>query len=169
MAQACESGSRLRIRYRTRAEREMVVDPWAVVVRHGRWYLLCWSHAADARRVLRLDRITHAETADGAYTVPDGLDPVRDVEEHLADGWTHEVEVRFDVPAEVATRWIPRALGRLHPVDERSCLLRGSTDEPRWYAAQLVATELPFSAVSSEEERAELRAPAERLARAGAP
>lgn len=26
-------------------ERESEVDPWAVVVRHGRWYLLCYSIA----------------------------------------------------------------------------------------------------------------------------
>lgn len=167
VAQACESRQRLRIRYRTR---EMVLDPWAVVVRHGRWYLLCWSQTADARRVLRLDRVTELETTDGAYEVPADLDPVRAVEEHLADGWTYEVEVRIDVPAEVATRWIPRTLGRLHPADdERSCLLRGSTDNPRWYAAQLAATEVPFSAVRSDEVRAEVRALAERLLHAVAP
>jgi predicted DNA-binding transcriptional regulator YafY len=31
-------------------EWEAEVDPWAVVVRHGRWYLLCHSHRADAVR-----------------------------------------------------------------------------------------------------------------------
>ena len=30
---------------------ESEVDPWAVVVRHGRWYLLCHSHRAGAVRV----------------------------------------------------------------------------------------------------------------------
>ncbi|WP_214413344.1 WYL domain-containing protein [Sphaerisporangium fuscum] len=33
------------------AERVMDVDPWVVVVRRGRWYLLCWSHTRNARRV----------------------------------------------------------------------------------------------------------------------
>jgi predicted DNA-binding transcriptional regulator YafY len=163
VAQACESRRRLRIRYRTR---EMVVDPWAVVVRHGRWYLLCWSHNADARRVLRLDRMTHVDTMAGAYTVPADLDPARDVEEHLADGWTYEVEVRVDAPFDVAARCVPRTLGRLRATDERHCLLSGSTDNPRWYAAQLAATELPFAVLRSEEVRAEVRALADRLARA---
>lgn len=175
VAQACESRRRLRIRYRTRsaADREMMADPWAVVVRHGRWYLLCWSHTADARRVLRLDRMTRAETVEGSYAVPADLDPVREVEEHLADGWTHEVEVRIHAPVEVAARWLPRMLGRLQPAPdhngEQNCLLQGSTDDPRWYAAQLAAIRAPFSVVRSAEVRAELQALAGRLAQATSP
>ncbi len=163
VAQACESRRRLRIRYRTR---EMVVDPWAVVVRHGRWYLLCWSHHADARRVLRLDRMTQVDPMAGSYAVPADLDPARDVEEHLADGWTYEVEVRVDAPFDRAARCVPRTLGRLTSADERHCLLCGSTDNPRWYAAQLAATELPFVVLRSDEVRAEVRALADRLVRA---
>lgn len=167
VAQACESRQRLRIRYRTRTPggRQMLLDPWAVVVRHGRWYLLCWSHTAGARRVLRLDRLLDAGPADGTFAPPDGLDPVRDVEEHLADGWTHDVEVHVGAPVEEATRWIPRTLGRLDPAAD-GCVLRGSTDDPRWYAGQLAAVELPLTVVGGEAVRAEVRALAERLARA---
>ncbi|GAA4497246.1 hypothetical protein GCM10023191_040420 [Actinoallomurus oryzae] len=31
-------------------EWEAEVDPWSIVVRYGRWYLLCHSHRADAIR-----------------------------------------------------------------------------------------------------------------------
>ncbi|HVV24965.1 MAG TPA: WYL domain-containing protein, partial [Pseudonocardiaceae bacterium] len=167
VAQACEGSRRLRIRYRSRSPegREMLVDPWAVVVRHGRWYLLCWSHTADARRVLRLDRVLHVEPTEDTFTVPEGLDPPREVEEHLTDGWTYEVEVCFAVPITVASHHVPAALGRLRP-DGEHCLLRGSTDNPRWYAGQLAATELPFTVRKSDEVRAELRALADRLTRA---
>jgi predicted DNA-binding transcriptional regulator YafY len=170
VAQACESRRRLRIRYRTRgaADREMVADPWAVVVRHGRWYLLCWSHTADARRVLRLDRMTRAEAIEGSCAVPADLDPVREVEEHLADGWTYEVEVRIHAPLEVAARRVPRMLGRLQLAGEQGCLLQGSTDDPEWYAAQLAALQVPFSVIRSPEVRAEVRALAGRLAQAAA-
>ncbi|KAA2262556.1 WYL domain-containing protein [Solihabitans fulvus] len=168
VAQACESRRRLRIRYRTSSAdgREMVVDPWAVVVRHGRWYLLCWSHTADARRVLRVDRITQAEPIEGSYDPPADQDPVREVEEHLADGWRYEVEVRIDAPVELAARCVSRTLGRLSPVDAQSCLLHGSTDNPRWYAGQLAAMELPFTVLGSAEVRAGVLALADRLARA---
>jgi predicted DNA-binding transcriptional regulator YafY len=67
--EACAAGRRLRLGYRLAArsgdggwlERPMDVDPWAVILRHSRWYLLCWSHTRDARRVLRVDRVVSAE------------------------------------------------------------------------------------------------------------
>ena len=48
LVQACSDRRRVRIGYRSEAGSEWVVevDPWAVVVRHGRWYLLCRSHTA---------------------------------------------------------------------------------------------------------------------------
>ena len=72
VAHACETHSRLQLAYRSRpgSDHPMVVDPWAVVVRHGRWYLLCWSVTADARRVLRIDRIVSAEPIDGGAAPP---------------------------------------------------------------------------------------------------
>lgn len=171
VARACETRRQLRIDYRVggRPAREMVVDPWAVVVRHGRWYLLGWSRTVDARRVLRLDRVTAAAETGETGEVPAGLDPVHDVEEHLADGWTYEVEVRLAVPVEVAAHWVPRTLGRLTAVDEDSCLLRGSTDEPEWYAGQLAALMMPFTVLRSEEVRGHVRTLAARLARAADP
>ena len=47
LVQACSDHRRVRLSYRSEAGSEWVVeaDPWAVVVRHGRWYLLCWSHS----------------------------------------------------------------------------------------------------------------------------
>jgi predicted DNA-binding transcriptional regulator YafY len=163
LARACETRRQLRLTYRAR---EMVVDPWAVVVRHGRWYLLCWSETAQGRRVLRIDRIEELEPTGGTYEPPADLDPVGDVEEHLADGWRYEVEVRFGVPREAAVQCVPRSLGRLVAVDEHSCVLRGSTDEPDWYAGQLAAAMLPFTVVRSDEVRQQVRALATRLARA---
>lgn len=165
LARACEGGLQVRLGYRSgnRPEREMLVDPWAVVVRHGRWYLLCWSLTAQARRVLRLDRVSTVESTGEQGEVPADLDPVREVEEHLADGWAHDVEVQLEVSFDVAARCVPRSLGRLEAVDESHCRLRGSTDEPQWYAGQLAALELPFTLVGSPEIRAELRALARRL------
>ncbi len=43
LVRACSDHWRVRLDYRSEAGSEWVaeVDPWAVVVRHGRWYLLC--------------------------------------------------------------------------------------------------------------------------------
>jgi predicted DNA-binding transcriptional regulator YafY len=76
----------------------MQVDPWAVVVRHGRWYLLCWSHttisanrgsqtSGGARRAYRIDRVQAVEVLDETFGPPSELDPVAVLEEHLAVGW----------------------------------------------------------------------------------
>ena len=40
ITQACESRKRIRLTYHTGSR--MLLEPWAVVVRHGRWYLLGW-------------------------------------------------------------------------------------------------------------------------------
>src|SRR5207247_1703216 len=44
------------VTYRSEGGKEWTteVDPWAVVVRHGRWYLLCHSHSAQAVRTYRI-------------------------------------------------------------------------------------------------------------------
>ncbi|MGL5927776.1 MAG: helix-turn-helix transcriptional regulator [Dermatophilaceae bacterium] len=145
------------------AHRKMVVDPWAVAVRHGRWYLLCWSLDADARRVLRIDRITTATTVDRTASPPVDLDAVRDVEDHLADGWTHQVEVHFSAHADQLVGCVPRTLGRVQPLDDHSCVLRGSTDDPAWYAAQLASIPAPITMVDSAVVRTQLRAVIGRL------
>ena len=171
VAYACETHRRLEIAYRSRpdSEYQMVVDPWAVVVRHGRWYLLCWSHTAGARRVLRLDRIASATSAEGDFEPPADLDAIREVEEHLADGWRHPVEVHISASAESVAPCIPRALGRLTPIDDTTCVLRGSTDDPGWYAAQLAAIPASFRLVGSDAVQAALREIAERMLAATRP
>jgi len=149
LVEACSAPRRLRLAYRTGAgtDRVLDVDPWAVVTRHGRWYLLCWSHASEGRRVLRVDRVVTVEHLPETFDPPTDLDPLRDVEEHLADGWTHRVEVVVDAaPASVAG-WLPRSLGRLEPLEGDRTRLVGSTDEPLWYAQQLALVQTSFRVV----------------------
>ena len=170
LVQAAAAGRRVRLRYRLGAttEREMDVDPWAVVVRYGRWYLLGWSHTKDARRVLRIDRIAGVETRDETFAAPEDLDPVQTLEAHLSEGWRYAVEVVIEAPVEAVARWVPRKIGRLEAVDAGRTRLVGSTDEPDWYAAQLAGVGADFRVVSPPELRTELRVLGQRLSRAGA-
>ncbi|ASW55335.1 YafY family protein [Plantactinospora sp. KBS50] len=125
------------------------VDPWAVVVRHGRWYLLCWSHGVDARRTYRIDRIRSVAALAGTFTPPAGLDPVATLEEHLAIGWEYEVEVLIDAPVEAVAPCLPRALGRLESLADGTSRLVGSTGHPDWYVEQLAALRPPYRIVRS--------------------
>jgi predicted DNA-binding transcriptional regulator YafY len=171
LVQACSDRRRVRIGYRSEAGREWVADvePWAVVVRHGRWYLLCRSPATDATRAYRVDRVRGVEELDETFTPPVLLDPVATLEEHLAAGWEYDVEVIIDAPADIVARCIPRTLGRLTPVDTDTARLVGSTSNPWWYAEQLAAMPAPYRIVECPELRHTARAIGERLVAAAGP
>ena len=170
LVQACDAGERVRLRYGHDPDREweVEVDPWAVVVRHRRWYLLCWSHDKRARRVLRVDRVRAVTALDQTFEPPRDLDPLAAVEEQLAMGWRHGVEVVIDAPVEECSRWLPRSFGRLEEVDESHTRLVATTDEPEWYAATLANLPMSFRVVGSPELRSAMTEVARRLLAAAA-
>ena len=84
---------------------EVEVDPWAVVVRYGRWYLLCHSHRADAIRTYRVDRVRAVQQTGQAFKLPDGLDPVAALEENLGTGWEYPIRVVFEAPLAEVSPW----------------------------------------------------------------
>jgi len=153
LVRAAEAGRRVRITYRLRQERPMEIDPWAVAVWRGRWYLLCWSHTKAARRVLRVDRVTSAVVLDEEFAPPDDLDPIATILEHLSMGWRYDVEVVIDAPMEQVTGWLSRGLGWLEATDAGCTRLVGTTDEPYWYARHLTAIQAPYRIVSPTELR----------------
>jgi predicted DNA-binding transcriptional regulator YafY len=165
LVQACSHRRPVRLDYRSEAGTEWVteVDPWAVVVRHGRWYLLCRSHRADARRAYRIDRVRRVEVLDDTFSPPADLDPVAVLEEHLADGWEYDAEVVIDAPVDAVARCLPRALGRLEPLDARTTQLVGSTSNPVWYAEQLAAVPASYRIVRGAEVQEAARAVGRRL------
>ncbi len=71
LIEACAAARPLRLVYRLGPDtaREMEIEPWAVVLRHSRWYLLGWSRTRQARRALRVDRGAHRRRSRGRGTV----------------------------------------------------------------------------------------------------
>ena len=153
LVQACSDHRPVRLDYRSEAGSEWVtdVDPWAVVVRHGRWYLLCRSRTKDEQRAYRIDRVRGVEVLDDAFTPPVDLDPVAMLEEHLAVGWEYDVEVVIDAPFDAVAPCLPRAIGRLEPFDAERSRLVGSTSNPWWYAEQLAAIPASYRIVTGSE------------------
>jgi predicted DNA-binding transcriptional regulator YafY len=133
------------VTYRNEAGREWEaeVDPWAVVVRHGRWYLLCHSHHANAVRTYRVDRIRRVVQTADEFEPPDGLDPVAALEENLGVGWEFDVRVAFDAPLAEVAPWIRPPMGRLEPAGA-GCVLVGSTSNPAMYAQEWLPN-VPFA------------------------
>jgi predicted DNA-binding transcriptional regulator YafY len=156
---------RIVIHYRRHYGEEwpMDVDPWAVVVRRGRWYLLCWSHTKNSQRVLRVDKVTKVEPQSTEFIPPADLDPLAAVEEHLAMGWKYPIEVIIDAPRDEVGRCISRSMGRLEAIDETHTRLLASTDEPYWYASQLTSLPSPYRILQSPELKTAARNLAHRL------
>jgi predicted DNA-binding transcriptional regulator YafY len=170
LVEACTKARRVHLTYRLgpETERPMEVDPWAVVLRHSRWYLLGYSHTRQAVRALRADRITSVFTTSQAFTPPPDLDALRALEEHLSQGWRHPVEVLFRETFDDTARWVPRSLGHLEAA-EGGVLLRATTDSPDWYARQLAVTPLDFEVQGSPALVDATVALAERLSRSARP
>jgi predicted DNA-binding transcriptional regulator YafY len=154
LVQASVDRRRVRLDYRSEAGSEWLaeVEPWAVVVRHARWYLLCRNVASDARRTYRIDRVRRVDVLDETFEPPEG-DPVLTLEDHLAVGWEYEVDVVLDAPVDVVSRHMPRSLGSLEPVDDHSCRLRATTSSPHWYAQQLATFPVGYRITGGPELR----------------
>lgn len=145
LVSAVAARRRVLITYRSDAgnEWESELDPWAVVVRHGRWYLLCHSHHADAIRTYRVDRIRAIQHTSHKFERPDDLDPVAALEEYLGTGWEFSTRVVFDAPLAEVAPWIRPPMGRLEPSGD-GCVLTGSTSNPTMYAQEWLAN-VPFA------------------------
>ena len=153
LIEACTAGRRLRVGYdngRT-VPRQMEVDPWTVLLRHSYWYLLCWSHTAGARRVLRIDRVVSIDSLVETFSPPKELDGLGTLEDHLSQGWRYEVDVLVEAPLEESRRFVPRSLANLEPIGGGETRLRATTDDPEWYARQLAALPFPWRVVASKE------------------
>ena len=112
---------RVLVTYRSESgnEWEAEVDPWAVVVRYGRWYLLCHCHRADAIRTYRVDRVRAVQQSAHEFEPPDGLDPAAALEENLGTGWEFPTRVVFHAPLAEVAPWIRPPMGRLEPCGRR--------------------------------------------------
>jgi predicted DNA-binding transcriptional regulator YafY len=157
LVDAVAARRRVAVGYRSEAgdEWEEEVDPWSLVVRYGRWYLLCHSHRVDAIRTYRIDRVRGVRPTVHRFDPPEGLDPVAVLEENLGLGWELATRVLFDAPLTEVAPWIRPPMGRLEPLGADRCVLVGSTRNPDMYAQEWLAR-VPFA--FRVEGGAELRA-----------
>jgi predicted DNA-binding transcriptional regulator YafY len=167
---AAAARRRVSIGYCTESGRQWAedVDPWAVVVRHGRWYLLCHSHRARAVRAYRIDRIQSLAEGSETFRAPPDLDYVDLLEQHLAAGWEFAARVVFDAPLAEVARYVRPPMGRLQPAgDGERCVLTGTTSNPAMYAGEwLAAIPVRFRVTGGPELRAAVAALTDRLAAA---
>jgi predicted DNA-binding transcriptional regulator YafY len=158
---------RVGIGYRSESGRQWQedVDPWAVVVRHGRWYLLCHSRRARSVRAYRIDRIQSVAGGGEQFRAPADLDYVDLLEQHLGTGWEFETKVVFDAPYDEAARYVRPPMGRLERMDDgERCVLTGTTSNPAMYAGEwLAAIPIRFHIEGGPELRAAVAVVTQRL------
>ena len=130
---AVRDGRRVRLAYQGRTDPEPAdreVDPWALHVVDGSWYLQGHDHGADDRRTFRLDRIASVEATETPVRVlaPDHLEPPRYVP------GDDDLVVVLDVSPR--GRWLEDALA-VDAVEEQEgggARLELRTDAPGWLA-----------------------------------
>ncbi|MEO7804183.1 MAG: WYL domain-containing protein [Actinomycetota bacterium] len=77
ISEAIQQGRRLHIRHQSQAREEMTerdVDPWALFLQSGRWYLVGWCHKVTDERIFRLDRIKDVLILDTKADIPQDID-----------------------------------------------------------------------------------------------
>ncbi|SDS77877.1 Predicted DNA-binding transcriptional regulator YafY, contains an HTH and WYL domains [Friedmanniella luteola] len=166
LVEAVAERRQVRLGYRPRSgpARTGVVDPWAVVVRGGLWYLLGHAHGPDAPRTYRVDRVGDVEVLDAGCTPPADLDAVAWLERHLGTGRAYRTRVRFAAPLADVAPWVSAAMGDLEALDDGSCRLSGTTDNPAMYANEwLAAVPHPCTVEGGPELRDAVAALARRL------
>ena len=106
------------VRFRYHGE-ERSVDPFGLLCRGGRWYLVGHDHLRGDQRVFRVDRIEGRAVVTGPSRVsrPAGLDLARAVKtdkELLGEGTTARVLVDADIAPTVEREMGPRAVLSRH-------------------------------------------------------
>lgn len=161
---AIHARRRVRIRHQTQdgdiTERQ--VDPYQVVYRAGRWYLVGHCHLRADLRVFRLDHIEQAQELAERFA-PQPIDALAAVERSIAQTpWRWEFVVLAYAPLAILRSRLPSTFATFHPQAE-GILLRGFADDLDWVASTLAGLRCPLAIVCPSELRDHVRALADRL------
>lgn len=144
------------------SETTRVIDPYSLVYRLGRWYLVGYCHLREAIRTFRVDRILSARTLEGTFLRPTDFDPLPHVERALASTpGIYHVEVIFNSPMEAVKAQIPAAVGQL-TFNNEEVLLTAYVQRLSWIAGFLAGLTLPMRILSPEALKTEMRCLIER-------
>ncbi|WP_199702530.1 helix-turn-helix transcriptional regulator [Jiangella rhizosphaerae] len=169
IAQACRDDERLRFRYTSRdgTATGRLVEPYRLVSRGRRWYLVAWDVERHDWRTFRVDRLSEP-VATGARFRPREL-PAEDaatfVHERLAAVPTrYHVVVDVRAPAADVEKQV-WTWGTAEPAGPASCRLTMNVDTLDWPAFLLGSIGAEFDVVEPAELRDYLREMGERFVR----
>jgi predicted DNA-binding transcriptional regulator YafY len=134
----------LRHRSTQGVETERRFDPYGLVYREGRWYVVGQCHLRAAQRVFRLDRVQQVMLQDEPFTRPPEFDPLAAVLDTLArQPGTWLVRVVLKTTIEQARQLFPAEMGTLTDTSQ-GVEMRISVEDLEWTARFLINLGMPF-------------------------
>ena len=171
LAAACRDRERLRFDYTAHsgAVSRRSTEPYRIVHREGRWYLVAFDLDRNEWRTFRADRIV-PKVPTGPRFTPRRLPP-EGFADHVDRGvaqatWAFRARVRLAAPLSTVSALLPPTAGDLTPLDDDSCLLDTGADDPQTLLRYLSMLDVDFTVVDSPELASELRRLADRYTRA---
>ncbi len=171
LAAAARDCERVRFGYRDRGgeQSRRLAEPHRLVHTGRRWYLVAWDCDREDWRTFRVDRIVARVSSHGRCRPREP--PARDVAKYVARSISsvrdrHQAEIVLHAPLEQAARRVPRGVGTLEPIDERSCLLRTGSDWLGGLAVHIADIGFDFEVRDPPELAEQVRVLAGRFARA---
>ncbi|ACZ86967.1 helix-turn-helix transcriptional regulator [Streptosporangium roseum] len=165
LADAARHRQTVRLAYRSwRGESsERDLDPYGIVFHSGRWYAAGFDHGSGEVRTFRVDRVAGAVRAGRSFDDPGDFDAVAHVVGSLsAVPYRHEVKVLLAVPLEEARGRIPAETATLTETAD-GILLETRAEQLGGMAQMLAGLGWPFTVITPDELRGEIRALAGRL------
>jgi predicted DNA-binding transcriptional regulator YafY len=139
------------------------IDPYAVLIGGGRWYVVGYCHMREEVRVFRVDRVLEAQHLDHCFDIPDDFDAGA----YVLDGRVYRAE-EFE---EVVIRYSPRIArwieehGPVETLADGSVQVRYSVADPRWAVRHVLEHAPEAEVVSPARIREMVRAAAATVAR----
>ena len=141
---ATQECRRVRMGYCSRGEEqtEREFDPYGLVYRAGRWYIVGWCHLRRGLRSFRLDRVASATAGSASFERPADFDALDYLKKSIAMiPRAHSVEVQLATNLATAQKALIASVGILEWTGE-GVLLRAQADDLNWIARELAS--LPF-------------------------
>ncbi|OUC81262.1 helix-turn-helix transcriptional regulator [Streptosporangium minutum] len=165
LADAARHRQTVRLAYRSwRGESsERDLDPYGIVFHSGRWYAAGLDHNSGEVRTFRVDRVAGAVRTGRSFGDPGDFDAVAHVIGSLsAVPYRHEVKVLLTATMEEARRRIPAETATLTET-AGGILLETRAEQLGGMAQMLAGLGWPFTVITPDELRGEIRALAGRL------
>jgi predicted DNA-binding transcriptional regulator YafY len=162
---ATQDRHRVRMAYQSQREEqtEREFDPYGLVYRAGRWYIIGWCHLRRGLRSFRLDRVVSASSSAVKFERPEGFDALAYLKQSITMiPRAHSVEVMLETDLATAQQCLVPYVGVLECVDQ-GVLLRAQADNLDWIARELARLPFDFSIRSPAALRGAIARTAQRL------